>query len=105
MGFRLLFPNKLRAALQIAVVALFFYAGAAWPQEKVISCADHTGVLRDLYNGGFSYLSIAVTKQAIVLQTFINKETGEFVILAVSDNMACVVLSGPAIQFILGEPI
>jgi hypothetical protein len=96
---------KLRAALQIAIVALFFYAGTAWPKDYKFICQSHKSLLGELYLGGYAYLSVSTTEQNIVLQTFVNVNTGAWVIIAISEKDACVLMRGETMQFVAGDLI
>ena len=96
---------KLRAALQIAIVALFFYAGTAWPKAYRFTCQTHKTILSELYLGGYAYMAVSTTEQNIVLQTFVNVNTGAWVIIAIDNDNACILMRGETMQFVAGDLI
>jgi hypothetical protein len=102
---RLLSLGKLRAALQIAVVALFFYAGTAYPETR-LSCHDLKKQLSELFIGGYAWLAQATADNGLIIQIFINQKTSEFVLLGVDDKEnACYLLRGSEFFLLAGEPI
>lgn len=106
MGICLLSPNKLRAALQIAIVALFFYAGAAYPEEKKMQCGELKPQLSNLYINGFSFVSTAEAYNGLVTQLFVNVNTCEWVLLGIdSDLHVCQLLIGSGFRFSIGQEL
>lgn len=103
---RLLSPSLTRAALQIAVVALFFYAGVAWSNELRLRCGPLKNELSNLYLGGFAYVSSSTANNGLIVQLFIKNKTGEWVLLGIDDKLnACQLMTGYGFQFVLGNDI
>lgn len=99
------FSPKLRAALQIAVVALFFYSGSAYPEVR-LTCHPLKQQLSELFLGGYTWLSQSIADNGLIIQVFINQKTAEFIFIGIDDKFnACQLIRGTDFSFTAGEPI
>ena len=50
-------------------------------------------------------MAVSTTEQNIVLQTFVNVNTGAWVIIAIDNDNACILMRGETMQFVAGDLI
>lgn len=88
------------------LLALLLVAAAAYPQTPSYKCGTHKEVVLKNFAEGYAFTATAITDRGLVIQLFINLNTGEFRFIGVDDDgNSCVTLAGYEWAFVLVQGI
>ena len=96
-------PSLKAAARVFALAAVLLFSVAAYPATiKKFTCGNVSDVIRENMQDGYAFLSVAVTQQTLVVEFFINMNTGEWRMIGVDEDLnACTLMTGTDWQFAL----
>ena len=84
------------------LLSILFLATAAYPAAANYKCGTHKEVLMKQLADGYAFVATAITDRGLVIQMFLNLNTGRFRFLGVDENgKSCVVLAGQQWNFIM----
>lgn len=90
----------LRAVGVIALTALFLSTPVS-AMQTFSSCGSLDDYLKIAYDGGYQYESAAIEDHGFPVLLFVNRESGEFMFIAVDEeDNACRMLGGYNWQFV-----